>query len=130
MTIQVEELWNAIAPMLHRLGEGIVRSRGHLKYSVGRSANTSFPLRAYVAIQGFDGGREVSVTIDLLRTLRGMDLSSDVGYDDGKVIATGPTLQIDASDVNADQKLADWLSGFADFLRMVEPKITTADGRL
>ncbi len=89
---------------------------GHtgFKFYIGRSSNSTFPLRAYLTILRNNHGGELSITVDIKNREDGLLIESDVVGEDGVIIADGPSLELygNLSAPSIQAKVDEWFESF------------------
>jgi hypothetical protein len=123
----VNMIWQRLEPQLVDFAQRIAASNPALTYSVGRSENAAFPLRAYATLSRSADAQEseVAVTVDAKAEDGRMTVSSDVCLDNGEVIAEGPMVAIGLSESAEDGEgaLRTWIAEFEKFLTSAESSV-------
>jgi len=128
----LEEAWFRIHKALTEFSMRVALVDPALSPSLGRSENSAFPLRVYLAFKRASGDGELSIAVDVHAAGEHLKIDSDVCFESGEVVAVGP-----ASDIllNANQSasggaMEDWLNAFEKFLGDVEATVIEAASRL
>lgn len=94
-----EETWEIISEAFRRIASSLSVSYPKMSWSSGHSDNRAFPFRAYATFsQVSQGSEDVVVSVDFCRSEERLLYSTDVGRDDGSVLADGPAGTIDVSE--------------------------------
>jgi len=128
----VESLWPRLLVVLAAFATKLVASDPALRHTLGRTANESFLLRAYLAFSKRAGGDEVAITVDIQSDGERLAVASDACTEDGRVIAEGPSAAISLSggQMDVEAALSNWLGTFERFLLSGEQVIGIATARL
>jgi hypothetical protein len=114
----IEFLWSEIKASLEKLASQLVGDDCALSYVVGRYANDTFPLRAYLSLTRVGGDDEVAVTIDLKIDGDGWQLDADICSGDGRIFQNGPCTSFrgDTGQRESLGSLSSWIADFQGFL--------------
>jgi hypothetical protein len=94
-----EEIWDIINEAFRRIAVSLSNCCPTISWSSGHSDNKAFPFRAYATFnQDPSALGEVVVSIDFRKSEDGLRYSTDIGRDDGTVLADGPAGVIDVSE--------------------------------
>jgi hypothetical protein len=100
-----EEIWDILNEAFRSIATSLSASHPEMSWSSGHSDNRAFPFRAYAAFNdGSQGSEDVVLSIDFHRSEEQLRFSSDIGCDDGTVLADGPSGAIDVSEGIASAK--------------------------
>jgi len=113
-------VWSQIEGPLTRAVTEAAAFDKQLMFHVGQSTNAAFPMRAYATLRKAPNLREFAITVDLDHRDGALRLSADACFDDGELIAEGPSLSmvdIDAAEV--EHLLDSWLVELREFLASV-----------
>jgi hypothetical protein len=114
-----EESWPILEESFHKIADRLVLSNPKLSWSCGHFDNETFPFRAYASFNhGAEGAEDIVASVDVRRSDGKLRYSSDIGLDDGRVLADGPTGIIDASTgtVSAKQEIGRTVRAIARFI--------------
>lgn len=94
-------------------------------------SNDAFPLRSFVSLRGDNQGDELALTIDVTTrsvtdTGTVLRIESDLCFDDGNIIATGPDAQFDTSSPTFELEVRSWGTAFDAFLVQSQGKLSRA----
>ena len=126
MNVDSGLMWSQLSPVLHSFATRVMARYPFLYHELGHSANTAFVLRAYVGFCKAGSGDEVAVVVDAASMEKQVSVTSDLAFDDGKIILAGPStiLPLYNSDDEAETAFAEWLNAFKGFLDAAESKLT------
>jgi hypothetical protein len=132
MTAVAEAIWLRLHVVLTAFADQLAAADSALISDLGRSANDTFLLRAYLSFRRHNDGNEVAITVDVQSKGQQLTIESDACSDDGKVIASGPSAAIPLSTIpsNVDSAIDDWLCEFDRWLLVSELAIAKAASRL
>jgi hypothetical protein len=87
-----ESVWESISEAYRRLSVPLNSIYPGMKWACGHGDNKAFPFRAYATFnRGPVGSEDIVVSVDFHRSCDGqLRYSTDVGLDDGQVLADGP----------------------------------------
>ena len=110
----VKDFWIKLEVLLEKVARQLLNGHAGLKFQIGNSSNSAFPLRAYLTILRSNEGEELSVTVDIRIRERGLLIDSDVIGEDGLIIVDGPSLKLedDLPDPEVQVKLDNWFRSF------------------
>lgn len=125
-----ETVWDVISETFQRIAVSLKTRYPQMSWSSGHSDNSAFPFRAYVAFnQGF--GVDVVASVDFHRSEGILRYSADIGLDDGRVLADGPTGVINVAN-GLEAARAEIEAAVGDVTRFLEasgPTLQTAIGK-
>lgn len=132
MTTVTDVLWSRLHIALMEFADKLVIMDPTLIRSLGHTENDVFLLRGYLALRRRADGDEVAITVDVQFDGHRLTVVSDVCADDGRIIATGPSIEVPLSDIQtkAEAVLNDWLCDFQRFLRENERVVAAAASQL
>lgn len=98
----MNDIWETVWDDLSETFQRIVASLGsrfpEMSWTSGHNDNRFFPFRAYAALNsGRDCSEDVIASIDFRRRDGKLYYSADIGFDDGEILADGPSGVIDVS---------------------------------
>jgi len=93
-----EEVWVLTSDAFRGIAASLSERYPKMSWSSGHSDNRAFPFRAFAAFnRGSQGSEDIVASVDFHRSDDELRYSSDIGRDDGTVLADGPTGIIDVS---------------------------------
>lgn len=103
-----------------------------LSSSIGHTANNAFLLRAYLALKKHAQGDELAVIVDVRDVDGQLVIASNVGMDDGTIVAQGGVTEISISEdaSTCAHAIDDWFLEFEEFLGTNEQTISEAAAKL
>lgn len=89
---------------------------------VGQYPNEAYLLRSFVSLRADNNGDELALTVDITRPRNDTILvESDVSLDNGTIIATGPSIELSATNPDAAEAAILWSKKFDEFLENSTP---------
>ncbi len=121
-------MWLNLHPILRGFSRRLAAAHPELLCDLGRSANDTFVLRAYLAVKRSASGEEVAITVDVRSDGQALIVESDACLDNGKVLAAGPSVTISLTDEDLciESAFSGWLSEFERFLSESEAVVELA----
>lgn len=100
-----EQVWDVVSEAFQRIAVSLRTSYPKMSWSSGHSDNKAFPFRAYASFnEGCQESEDVVASVDFHRSDDKLRYSTDIGRDDGTVLADGPSGILDASEGMASAK--------------------------
>lgn len=114
METLVKEFWKKLEGILQLLAAQLLAGHVGLKFHIGNSSNSMFPLRAYLTILRSNEGDELSITVDIKSREDRLLIESDIVSEGGVIVADGPSLELhgDLSDPVIQVKVDEWFKSF------------------
>jgi len=126
------ELWPQLCALLEAFASRVQMLNPTLKCTVAHSENDAFLMRGYLSFRANDDGDEVAISVDVQRREHLLVVTSDICWDDGRIIATGPNVSISACDDGENLRAVfnEWIDHFQQFLYDSEPALFEALSQL
>ena len=118
----------SIWPRLHSLlSKFAILVNGHvpnLKHDLSCTENDHFLLRAYLSFLKSPAGDELAITIDAQVIDGKLSMSSDLCFEGGLILATGPAAKFSLAKDKAEsaRQVDEWLDKFETFLNDIEDR--------
>ncbi|MDF3822737.1 hypothetical protein P3G55_22760 [Leptospira sp. 96542] len=117
MTDLINSLWIRLNEILKDFSKALVINDSSVTKNIGHTSNNIFILRGYLEIRHHKDGDEFSIGIDIKRQDKNWFIESDICFDNGEIIAIGPSAVILLSDQSRAQSDIDtWAYEFEKFL--------------
>ena len=126
-----EKLWLHIRPIIENFAIKITHAHSGLKHSIEAYANDAFFISAGVSFYMHNHGDEFALSVTAQRNKQRkhqIHITSDLCYDDGRILADGPSLTFVLADfkANTTATLDNWLTQFSEFLTAQEANVLNA----
>jgi hypothetical protein len=115
-----EFLWVRLQLLFVSLIEYVCNSRDNFIHDVGKSSNSTFPLRAYLTFMRDKNGDEIAVTVDVVNRDGKHFIEADICGEDGLILAEGPSAQMTEL---TEMSLISWLEEYEVFLKANQNKV-------
>jgi hypothetical protein len=114
LTSVTDKLWVRIGPALDTLAKKVAEACPGLTRQLNQHRNDSFPLWGYLAFMKNRDGPEIAVMVDVQNHGERVLIASDICWDDGRIVATGPSASFLTSSDEATVHITveDWVHKF------------------
>ncbi len=123
MESNIENLWQALLPLLNAFTQRIAGSDPKVICNIGRFSTDASLLYGYASMFKSAQGDVVEVTFDISPRHGMLALNADASTDDGEILAHGPHTLVHPGALLSlkEGPLAQWIALFKRFLMSVEP---------
>lgn len=123
-----DSIWGDLYPALKETAVDVVAETS-MQFQIGRLSNEQFPFRAYLVFTKSQEGNEFVISIDVVKSNDGLELTSDV-CEEASILGTGPERFLEQNRLDQlDEILNEWLVEFRTFLASSKTLIVKASSR-